>query len=322
MIICTVRVALPDLPTLVTRTTGSLKSTKPESCANCSGENPSATSHLIERFENRIVRGAVDAIGAAAQLEKAIDDLFVESREREQHIARRPGEIDRPAAVESEIRIPIAARGEILPAFHLFQFLDPLEKRVLRLVTGLGFGAIEPREIVRIDVIEQAIDHVLALVQLDAFVFQKFAQNLEPLRIFAGNDPGQIRAARPRPTIRAPCRSDSCLTNPGAPRRTGLHGRIERHLRAGAGRRFRFHIRLALPVSVMRESISSAQPMIIALSKKSAQSESSNAAPARWSEGGRLMSQSGERRSGITASHGTDCPPRCNVMRTRCGSVP
>ena len=66
--------------------------------------------NLIERFEVRIVLCAVDPIRAAPQLQKAIDDLFVEAREGKQDIARSPDKIDRPGAVEGEIRVPIAAR--------------------------------------------------------------------------------------------------------------------------------------------------------------------------------------------------------------------
>src|SRR4029079_13196229 len=58
--------------------------------------------NIIERFESRIVLRPLDSIRAAPQLEIAIHDLLVESRDRKKHVARRPGQIDRAAAVKSE----------------------------------------------------------------------------------------------------------------------------------------------------------------------------------------------------------------------------
>ena len=83
--------------------------------------------------------------------------------------------------------------GEFLPTLHFLQFLDALEKRVLRLITGLRLRAIQPREIVRIDVIEQAIHHPVAFVQIDSFDLEILAQDREPLRIFARENPVQIQ---------------------------------------------------------------------------------------------------------------------------------
>src|SRR6476646_1213755 len=82
--------------------------------------------NIIERFENRIVLRAVDSIRAAPYIDIAIHDLLVETGDREKHVARRPGHIDRAAAVESEILVPVCTRGEFLPAFDLLEFFDSL----------------------------------------------------------------------------------------------------------------------------------------------------------------------------------------------------
>ena len=146
IIIWTVRVALPDFPdaydahNLVFESDQAGKLRK---LLRCESERK---PNLIERFEDRIILRAVDPIGAAAQFEKTIDDLLVESREGEEHIARSPGEIDRAAAVESKICLPVRPRGKFLPALDLFQFLNPLEERVLRMIILVRLRAVQPRE--------------------------------------------------------------------------------------------------------------------------------------------------------------------------------
>ena len=79
------------------------------------------------------------------------------------------------------------------PGLDLFQFLDALEEGIFWLVAGLRFRAVQARQIIRIDVIEQAIDHPVALIQIDAIDFEIFPQDADPLRIFPGQDPVQVQ---------------------------------------------------------------------------------------------------------------------------------
>ena len=106
---------------------------------------------------------------------------------------------------------------------------------------------------------------------------EKLAQNSEPLRIFAREDPVQIQTAAfaRDPGVEALA---ACLTNPGAPL-ARFHVRVERDLRARTGHGFRFQHAAGIAAQGDAESISRAQSMTIALSRKRAQSASIRAAP-------------------------------------------
>ena len=121
----------PDLPTLMTRTLD-LESRAGAKLLKLIRRESERKPHLhgeIRRPDHPPCRRC--SSGPGANFEKSIDDLLVESRQRQKHVARGPEEIDRAGAVEGEVCIPIRPRGKFLPAFDLLQIVEALEERVV-----------------------------------------------------------------------------------------------------------------------------------------------------------------------------------------------
>ena len=95
--------------------------------------------------------------------------------------------------------------------------------------------------------IQQSIDHQIAFIQIDAFVLQIPAQNLETHRVFARQQPVQIQAA-PFPS-NARFIALTTLHLPAQIRRARPDNWIQRNFRARACHRFRFQN----PVRVSRK---------------------------------------------------------------------
>src|SRR5205085_10007268 len=81
-------------------------------------------AHFLQTLELSVVLSSIDPVGAAACLEKLINDIFVYSRQRKENVARCPGQINRSGTIKSKVFVPVFCRSKLLPALHLLQLVD------------------------------------------------------------------------------------------------------------------------------------------------------------------------------------------------------